>query len=114
MLLHHAPGVPMKKDELEELQNLLADARPPPWRSIEDCANEWDVVDGDGRIVVWSEPSTTDLAAAARNALPRLLAEREALLGALRPLYDKLVKADWPDFDDQMDDAKAALLLAEF
>ena len=51
-----------------------------------------------------------DESRAIRDADAKLIAAAPMLYDALGRLYVKLVKADWPDFDDEMDIAKAALL----
>src|SRR5216684_3726590 len=46
---------------------------------------------------------TYDESRAIRDANAKLIAAAPMLYDALERLYVKLVKADWPDFDDEMD-----------
>lgn len=103
----------MKREEIEELRKLEAAATPAPWERLDD--NDPYVVERreEGGNVAkcfsyQNGEANADATAAARNALPRLLAEREALVGALRALMLAVA-------DDCIECAKAreALALAE-
>lgn len=91
----------MKPAEIEELRRLEAGAIGAPWEADADADN----IDGSDCVVVrgpsgnpaiaavWTLHAEASLAAAARNALPRLLKEREMLLEALRPFASEGTKS---------------------
>jgi len=90
--------------KLDELKALDAAATPGPWHSA-----SWGVGDGGVDVVFYPDIDSADAAliAAARNALPKLLAVAEAAKRVCARMRDG--EPGITDYDDAVDDLERSL-----
>jgi hypothetical protein len=100
----------MTLDQVDQLRQLDRAAPPCPWKGSDHMMALY--VDKDGQPHAVFEPHVLELALAARNALPRLLDEREMLLAAVRRL-SVAAQVSPEDWAKALLDANRAVAFAE-
>lgn len=106
----------MTSDQIAELRKLDREAKQPPWVDEGGYVYPGDPDEVEGE-AVWifgtddcGHPPTAALIVASRNALTKLLDEREALLKALKHATDAIA-AEWGDSSAQ--DLRSVIAKAE-